>query len=88
MPGWINKSGERILRTQLGVEGGFYTTCGWNRVLAAAPEMTVINSFNEFAERTAVQPADTSIVGDSLESWSSPSFYWDITVQKVQQLKN
>jgi hypothetical protein len=87
MPGWINKVGERILRTQLGVEGGFYTTCGWNRVLAAAPEMTVINSFNEFAERTAIEPADTSMIGDSQETWSSPTFYWDLTKQKIQQLK-
>jgi len=87
MPGWSNKVNDRILRTQSGVEAGFYTSCGWDRVLSAAPEMTVINSFNEFAERTGIQPADTSLIGYSQEHWSSASLYWDITKNRIAELK-
>ncbi len=94
MPGWKNGAGDRILRQQYGIHGGFFNGCGWDRVLAssASAQMVVINSFNEFAERTGVQPAQTSEVRtngliDIYEQWPNPYFYWNIVQAKVAQLK-
>lgn len=86
MPGWKNKEGWYIKRSQNGANDGFYTTCGWNRVLSTTPSMVVINSFNEFAERTAVMPTQTSGVPEVDDRWPSNSYFWDITVSKIGQL--
>lgn len=93
MPGTNNKSGSVVKRTQNGVEGSFYTTCGWDRVQTNKPtiDMVVINSYNEYAEETAVAPTDTSTINNIpiiSESWSNPSLYWDKTVQQIALFKN
>lgn len=38
--------------------------------------MVIINSFNEFAEQTAVEPARTDNVWDP---WPSQYYFWDMT---------
>ncbi|BAZ09906.1 hemolysin-type calcium-binding protein [Calothrix sp. NIES-4071] len=78
MPGWNNLLGEYVSRTYNGQEGDFYESKGWARVLEAKPNITVINSFNEYLEGTAVAPADTSLLPAS-EQWSSSNLYWDMT---------
>lgn len=93
MPGTNNKAGTVIKRTQNGVEGGFYTTCGWDRIQAnkANIDMVVINSYNEYAEESAVAPTDTSTVTNIpplQETWSSPSLYWNYTVGQINAFKN
>ncbi|MHB8143002.1 MAG: FG-GAP repeat domain-containing protein [Thermoleophilia bacterium] len=67
----------------------FYNDLSWQRVLATKPNTVVINSFNEFAEETAVEPSDTSQVynaGDQYktESWPTPDFFWNMTKQNIQ----
>ena len=91
MPGWNNHQGQFVSRTQYGSPGGFYLNCGWDRVLSANPKpsMVIINSYNEYAEQTAVAPANTNLVGGGgAEPWPSPSYYWDITVNKITQYKS
>lgn len=90
MPGWNNHQGQFVSRTQYASPGGFYLNCGWDRVLSANPKpsMVIINSYNEYAEQTAVAPASTSLVGGGgAETWPSPSYYWDITVDEIAQYK-
>jgi hypothetical protein len=93
MPGWyvhtspVESDNRRVARTQLGVEGGFYATCAWNRILSSNPDMAVINSFNEFAEETAVEPSDTSQLQGLSEHWSSPDSYWTKTKDYITAYK-
>ena len=70
MAGWNNHRTEYISRTQQGVPGGFYTTCTWDRILGKPimPSMIVLNSFNEFAEETGLQPTDTTAAQISIEA--------------------
>jgi hypothetical protein len=68
--------------------GEFYVSEGWQKVLQQMPHMVIINSFNEFAEQTAVEPADTRNVRDPTERWSWPSQYWDITVSANRAYKH
>ena len=50
--------------------GVWYRQFNWERVLAADPDMVIINSFNEYGEETALAPADTR---HSLgEKWYNP----------------
>ncbi|QTH41091.1 VCBS repeat-containing protein [Cohnella sp. LGH] len=92
MPGHNNNVGDWISRTYNGVRGGFYTELGWNRVLIQDPKIVVINSFNEFAEETAVQPADTSMLEAPSEKWlngagqQDPDMYWNMTKQAIEDL--
>jgi len=79
MPGWDNKLGKfNVPRSLNSIESDFYISKGWSRVLTQNPDMVVINSFNEYAEETAVTLTDTSGLLIS-EKWSSPNLYWDIT---------
>jgi len=68
--------------------GGWYKH-NWDRVLASRPQMVVIASFNEFAEENSVEPADTNFIpaGSSTEKWPTSSFYWDLTVKYIDELK-
>ena len=99
MPGWNNQHGgcangflgfrcytyvSRYTST-----GYFYDESGWQRVITTKPNTVVINSFNEFAEETAVEPADTSQVYNPAdqyptESWPSTDFFWNMTKQNIQ----
>ena len=93
MPGCKNKVGNKpVDRTYQDNEGGYYTHLGWDRVKevvgmdCSKKHMVVINSYNEFAENTAIQESNT----DGLESsmrWSRPDFYWNITVHSIQEYK-
>ncbi|MCU6710389.1 FG-GAP-like repeat-containing protein [Paenibacillus sp. J5C_2022] len=89
MPGQNNNVGYTISRTYNGVRGGFYSQLGWDRVLQEDPGIVVINSFNEFAEETAIQPADTSQLDAPSEKWLNAQgaldadMYWDMTVQYI-----
>jgi hypothetical protein len=59
------------------------------------PRFVVINSFNEYAEHTAVYTADTSDFPQdySIEGWidadgnQAPSMYWDMTKAYIQKYK-
>lgn len=88
MPGWNNHAGRYVSRNPNGIPGSFYTDQCWERVTATEPKITVINSFNEYTEQTAVAPADTSQVIYTTEPWPSPSFYWDLTVNYINELRN
>ncbi len=84
MPGWNNKRGEYVSRNG----GVFYSSSCWNRVLSQMPEQVIINSYNEYAEETAVAPTNTSkLTGDS-EKWATADMYWNTTVDNVTQYKN
>lgn len=88
-PGWNTHRGQVIKRTQNSVEGGFYTTCGWDRTDSA--DVVVINSYNEYAEETAVASTDTSGITSIPpvgETWSDPDFYWDLTISEITDFKN
>ncbi|MDB4929291.1 MAG: Hemolysin-type calcium-binding protein [Myxococcaceae bacterium] len=76
MPGWNNHRGCRVGRDG----GAFYRAQGWDPTLRSDPEVAVINSFNEYAEETAVAPTDTSAVAAPTEAWSDPDLYWNLTV--------
>jgi len=91
MPGWNPHNGEYVARSQNGSPAGFYTTCAWDRVIAAKPPMVVINSFNEYMEESSVAPTDTSgTTGCQFcsEGWPTPSFYWDLTVSRIDQYRS
>ncbi len=87
MPGWDNHWTERVERTQLGQSAGFYRDCAWGKVLSRAtlPGAVIVNSFNEYAEETAVAPTDTSALG--ARQWSSPFLYWMLTRDFIKQYK-
>jgi hypothetical protein len=68
------------------MQGDFYKYKGWERVLSQKPKMVVINSFNEYFEKTAVAPSDTSSL-TLYEQWKSPNLYWDITVEYNSRYK-
>jgi len=87
MPGWNNHKGSFVSRTYNGVEGGFYKELCWDRVLTQLPGTVIINSYNEFAEETAVQITNTSNLTGSSEAWSTPDKYWDMTVDYIDQYR-
>jgi len=79
MPGHNNRDGFPVVSRA----GGYhYSTLCWQRVLTNVPDIAVINSFNEYAEETAVAPADTSQLILASETWPNPDFYWQMTVDK------
>ncbi|WP_434345490.1 FG-GAP-like repeat-containing protein [Myxococcus virescens] len=87
MSGWNNHRGWFVSRTYNGVRGGFYQQLGWSRVNQQRPRLAIINSFNEYAEETAVAPTDTSGLTGTSEKWLdaqgnlAPDMYWNMTVQ-------
>ncbi len=92
-PGHNNYVGTFISRQYNGVNGGFYSTQCWQRILQQKPQNVVINSFNEFAEETAVQPSDTAGLTSPSEKWYNqngqldPDMYWNMTKQYIAQLR-
>ncbi len=83
MPGWYNHKGRFVSREN----GSFYTTYCWNRVMSQMPEQVVINSYNEYAEETAVATANTDYLIDGSEEWAQPDMYWNTTVEYVAKYK-
>ena len=93
MPGWDNHYGNYppVSRNN----GLFYVQKVWTRILARSnqPDIVMLNSFNEFAEDTGMQTADTSGLTTS-EKWYNTdgvldnSMYWNMTRDYVNQLKN
>lgn len=91
MPGWDNGLGVTpVLRNH----GTYYSESGWEVVLEqdVLPEIVLINSFNEYAEETAIAPADTSMLAANMQ-WRDENgvldneLYWDMTVEYIQRLK-
>jgi hypothetical protein len=85
MPGWNNQHGWFVYRDQ----GRFYVENCWNRVMIQKPAVIVINSFNEFAELTAMEIADTRNL-PMRDQWRdstgkiSVDMYWNITKTFMQ----
>ncbi len=92
MPGWNNHVGN--LPPVLRNNGSYYSTSCWDKVIkrAVKPQTVIINSFNEFAEDTGVQIADTSALTTS-EMWTNScgvidnDLYWNMTKDFINQLK-
>lgn len=94
MPGWRNNVGHTpVLR-----DHGEWYEKSWDVVLKAEkkPRIVVINSFNEYAERTGVWPADTSAMEGTPaqeDMWTNsegiidPYMYWNMTKQKIAEYK-
>ena len=94
MPGHNDNRGYDFVSRQYNtVNGGFYSVQCWDRILQTKPQIVIINSFNEYAEETAIQPSDTSGVTGLTEKWYNESgvidanFYWNKTIQYIQQLR-
>lgn len=77
-------------------QGDYYSLLGWDRVMQKNPKpaVVVINSFNEYAEETAVAVADTTNVTGSTEKWLNKSgvmdnfMYWNMTKAYIKRLGN
>ena len=93
MPGWNNNKGAEPVSRQ---NGAYYSLGCWEAVLAASrrPRIVVINSFNEYAEETAVAPADTRNVTGTTERWSDRSgaidnfMYWNMTRMYINCMRS
>lgn len=93
MPGWNNNRGVTPVSR---ANGDYYNLSCWDKVITRAtkPSVVVINSFNEFAEETAVQVADTNSVVSPTEKWYDKggtidnSMYWNMTVNFINLLKS
>ncbi|WP_285725636.1 FG-GAP-like repeat-containing protein [Psychromicrobium xiongbiense] len=94
MPGWNNNvSGYTPVSRKNGL---YYAADCWSKVLnrAVKPRVVVINSFNEFAEETGIQVADTSQLVAPAEKWYNTdgvidnAMYWNMTKDFVNQLKS
>lgn len=95
MPGWykIGFTLPFVYRNR----GASYEN-GWKELLASeiVPDFVVINSFNEYAEHTAVFTASTSGFPEDygIEKWldedgeENPSLYWDMTKTYIAKYKN
>lgn len=95
MPGWRNAYGGHVARRS----GDWYRD-SWNKVLNSSkmPRIVVINSFNEYAERTAVWKTQTLHMTDTQinrdDQWIDKSgkvnsdMYWDITVSCISKFKS
>jgi hypothetical protein len=80
MPGWQSDTAANPVSRLVTINGQpaqFYDVCGWKRVLnqQPRPDVVVINSYNEYAEKTAVAPTTAP---DGM-GWPSATYYWDQT---------
>jgi len=87
MPGWNNHLGAFTSRTYNGIEGDFYKKQCWDRVLTELPDTVIINSYNEYAEQTAVAISNTDYLAPGEDQWSATDLYWDLTVDYIQQYR-
>ena len=102
MPGWykVAKEGDGFGNSNLPYvyrnRGKFYED-SWKTLLKSdiVPDFVVINSFNEYAEHTAVFTAKTDLFPSNygIERWldssgkENPSLYWDLTKQYIAKFK-
>ena len=94
-PGWYktNHPLEKVYRNR----GKTYKT-QWETILSSSitPNFIVINSINEYAEQTAIWPADTSAFPSDypVERWinaqgkEDPYLYWNMTKEYIQKYRN
>ncbi len=95
IPGWYKYGNPRpkVLRDK----GKTYKK-NWETLLSSKtiPDFVVINSFNEYAEHTAVYTAKTTSFprGYFIERWvdetgkENPSMYWDLTKNYIAKFRN
>ncbi|ORX65496.1 hypothetical protein BCR32DRAFT_330352 [Anaeromyces robustus] len=92
LPGWRNEVGNTPVIREPHPNYPWSTDEGdtyriyWEAVLEQAsnnngkfPKFIIINSFNEYAERSAVWISNTDNVTPSIDKWSRPDNYWHIT---------
>ena len=90
MPGWNNHRGCFTSRQS----GKFYRENCWERIQRESPSIAVINSFNEYAEETAVAPTETHDVVPPAERWCNANnvldaeLYWRITLEECAKRKS
>ena len=94
-PGWYKHPHplEKVYRNR----GQTYKT-QWETILSSniTPNFIVINSINEYAEQTAIWPADTSDfpANYGVERWlnsegkEDPYLYWNMTKEYIQKYRN
>ncbi|MBR5280741.1 MAG: hypothetical protein IKU26_07250 [Clostridia bacterium] len=94
-PGWYKDPHplEKVYRNR----GETYKT-QWETILSSniTPNFIVINSINEYAEQTAIWPADTSDfpANHPIERWlnkdgeEDPYLYWNMTKEYIQKYRN
>ena len=94
-PGWFKDPHplEKVYRKR----GETYKT-QWETILSSniTPNFIVINSINEYAEQTAIWPADTSDfpANNPVERWlnkdgkEDPYLYWNMTKTYIQKYRN
>ena len=84
LPGWNNSEGCIVERNQP-CPLCFYEHSCWERVFATNPNNIVLVSWNEFAEQTAMEPADSSHPPKGCEQWIDSKgdiddyLYWNTT---------
>jgi hypothetical protein len=89
-PGWNNSEGCVVPRNSPR-PGHFYDEMCWASVLASSPTHLVLNSWNEFAEQTAMEPADSAGAPPGCDKWVDadgaldPWVYWRKTVDYIKQ---
>lgn len=94
MPGWNNHkdAGYPVVLRNNGV---YYFNDCWDRVIRKCPrpQFVIINSFNEYAEDTAIAPTDTSGLASTSEKWYNSNgvidnnMYWNTTKEYIKQMK-
>ena len=92
MPGWHNRAGHTPVGRKLGETYKKF----WAAILDAEyrPRIIIINSFNEYAERTAVFPATSSDKTENGDKWykdrkktEDSYMYWEMTVSYIKEFK-
>lgn len=92
MPGWNNCKGATPVNRNYGETYKAF----WRKVLNAAdrPRIILINSFNEYAEHTAIFPAVADADAREGDKWykdeskvEDPYMYWNMTVDYIQKFK-
>ena len=91
MPGWNNMKGA----TPVPRNAGRWYEASWDVVLREkkAPRIILINSFNEYAERTAVWTCDSSRTEEADDRWldadgkPADDMYWRMTVDNIRRWK-
>ncbi|MDG0810382.1 discoidin domain-containing protein [Cohnella rhizosphaerae] len=76
--------------------GDYYATKAWDRVMnkSPKPQIVMVNSYNEYAEETAVAVTDTSQATGLTEKWLNSSgvmdnaMYWNMTKEYIRRLGN
>lgn len=93
MPGWHNRAGHTPVNRNYGETYKSF----WRKILSAPerPRFIIINSFNEYAERTAVFPAVADADAREGDKWykdesktEDPYMYWNMTVDYIRQFKS